>query len=97
MTAAYIHPATNEQVTGWTEATLAPLPEPRWSDFVVSQLCARIADDQDRIRRLIGERNSAQITADQKAFVRRELEAELGTEDVAEAVRLIRQWKAGAK
>lgn len=52
-----------------------------------------LAEANHRIRTLIAERDAAKMLSDRKMFLRHELEKECGTEDVEQALRMIRGWK----
>ncbi len=97
-------PAADYQVQAWREATAAPSPSAIWSDYVVAALCARVAqdgrdlDDMLRsIKRLCEERDHWRHIAERRVTVRTELAEILGTDDVAEAVSLLRRWKAAER
>ncbi len=53
-----------------------------------------LQEAQERIRLLIAERDSARQQADQNWKLREEFTALLGTDDVKEAVRKLKRWKA---
>lgn len=91
-----IKPAEDHQIRDWRAATASPLPDARWSDFVVGALIARIDEDRERAVRRILESDRWQAIAEQRVYVRQELADILGTEDVDEAVRLIKAWKGAA-
>jgi hypothetical protein len=58
------------------------------------QLERELQEAQERIRLLIAERDSARAIADQNWKMREEFAALLGTDDVKEAVRGLKRWKA---
>jgi len=63
------------------------------SDFA-RQLERELQEAQERIRLLIAERDSARQQADLNWKMREEFTALLGTDDVGEAVRELKRWKA---
>ena len=64
------------------------------------QECERLQRELDmrmeQVRRLVAERNEYRFEAERQVFVRQELAALLETEDVGEAVRMIRDLKRAA-
>jgi hypothetical protein len=91
-----IKSASDEQIHGWRASSLGLSLNPRWSDYVVAELILRIDEYRHKVLRLIQERDTYRYTADEKVYVRRELEELLGTEDIGEAVALIKAWKGAA-
>lgn len=63
------------------------------SDFA-RQLERELQEANERIRLLIAERDTARMQADQNWKLREEFVALLGTDDVKEAVRELKRWKA---
>ena len=74
------------------------VPIPKDGDYVsvdfARQLERELYEAQARIRLLIAERDSARQQAAQNWRLREEFTALLGTDDVKEAVRELKRWKA---
>ena len=69
----------------------------QWAMEKAQDMEEEIATLKLRLRNTLAERDRFQIAADQKHFVRREFEEVIGTADIAEATRRIREWKAKAE
>lgn len=71
--------------------------EPEWAESQIrnrDKIERELQEAQARIRLLIAERDSARQRADQNWKLREEFTALLGTDDVKEAVRKLKRWKA---
>jgi len=56
-----------------------------------------LADAHDRIRLLVAERNTARLQADQKISLREEFRELLGTDDIEQALAVVREMKERIK
>ncbi len=61
---------------------------------IIRKLESELQEANERIRLLIAERDTARMQADQNWKLREEFTALLGTDDVKEAVRKLKRWKA---
>jgi hypothetical protein len=93
-------PRTDAEDTNWQaeydndrECNWPPIRNVVSADFA-RQLESELQEAQERIRLLIAERDSARQQADLNWKMREEFTALLGTDDVKEAVRKLKRWKA---